>query len=1186
MNLKCNINGKEYNIVQGCTFSEEYNETLDSGTIIIDQVEMIEDLRPYDDVFIYEGTFTGYGSDVTLPNFYRHLLVDQFTEERLNLQENLYKYKIQLFSETKKLETIQLPNISITQPLNVNKKIGVYEYLTNFVNLYSPLIKVATDTTNKTWEYKQKYTLDSNLEETFKNTYSPDFSLNNPTLKDVLSQLMITKDMIPYVKDDVIYALDITERKSTFSTSNVNYIIGSRSSDNHCDNLRRNYSNALSQDNSCHMVEYLGFRNSNNALMTLENMRIETRYPIYKINKVLMCYYKKCIITDSDGNETNKIFLCKQDITKLVKLDSERNLLSQDWDDFEDTSPTSIDEMAKYKMCTVGYSIGSNYIEGWGTSYTYPDGWWDKEKTYIENIMTKIDSFKPYGIYNYGFLTQEISDTDTLTMPSTDKYVNVCSNSSLFYKSLFFIIDYDAFYSGAIVHSKDFGRDDITINDNSSSSLTLLEQDGLFQKEKINRYGNKALQINARYTSIDELQELGSVYEDDVIIYHREYNIYDNFINAIYYGTKDYVLKNYYTSVYAKHRTYNLMSYDESILRAENKKKTILLSRDKCYFEKENNFHILNDNDLPFMNLLMSFTEITEEPVTIDYFENKDKINCGCISTNSGYYLSDINQFVSGTSLCFNVRMFDNVSGGVYLKKLEPFENKSWWDTFLDNWNTESLKDDYTGTVQDWYICVDDEETGFIESMGFLFFHMNTGNLYYENGLYSDEDTIKSTIKDTIMKLPKIDENDYSIDDSGTNIMSFYKDIHKDNKEIIDMTLQLEPITDSDDIMFSQWLMKLSNLLATYDKFDEDIKITDYLGKSSDEVMIYTTFREFTTKNLYPLMILEFDKDVFNALDSSNEYSFKNIFVWSEEVDSSYEGAPNLNRCSYYSFETIRITSLSSSQIKIYGKQTVKIRIAWYKDIFTTYTDYITMTFNKVETLGNITLDSDKYCFSNLNITATLNLNPLTDTGNDFTYNGGTSLKGKFACTNDYIITQYSTSLTGYSKTESVSLFTSENVSKTYKKNMFLRLSTEKMKKTICYEEYAYGKLSGISNSRRVTNFMEVSQDSEGKFYIGIDITNFDNDIKSIQYWYLDNIIYNDDYSIDYSKASYKFVFGVNLTDKEIKQNYVKIYLSLLDNKDTRVYDSSHNVIGTIHNYVDDDTKTYDNNVQYYDDVK
>ena len=64
MNLKATINNKEYNLVNGVTFSEEYNETLDSGSIIIVGVPKDNNLRPFDDVFIYntDSEFKGYKS--------------------------------------------------------------------------------------------------------------------------------------------------------------------------------------------------------------------------------------------------------------------------------------------------------------------------------------------------------------------------------------------------------------------------------------------------------------------------------------------------------------------------------------------------------------------------------------------------------------------------------------------------------------------------------------------------------------------------------------------------------------------------------------------------------------------------------------------------------------------------------------------------------------------------------------------------------------------------------------------------------------------------------------------------------------------------------------------------------------------------------------------------------------------
>ena len=105
MNLKCRINGKNYDIVQGATFSDEWNETLDSGTIMLSSVDKIEGLLPYDDVYIWNADqdFMGYVfssfkkktiyydsnmNSIEL-KFYKHLLVDTFSEELINIDKSI-----------------------------------------------------------------------------------------------------------------------------------------------------------------------------------------------------------------------------------------------------------------------------------------------------------------------------------------------------------------------------------------------------------------------------------------------------------------------------------------------------------------------------------------------------------------------------------------------------------------------------------------------------------------------------------------------------------------------------------------------------------------------------------------------------------------------------------------------------------------------------------------------------------------------------------------------------------------------------------------------------------------------------------------------------------------------------------------------------------------------------------------
>ena len=192
MKLKCKINEVVYdNIVLGQSFSEEYNETLDSGSIIISHVPMIEDLKPYTDVFIWDSNydFQGFYNDKILMSgveytfddydlsfknennqkvFFKHLLIDTFNESMINLknlsnnlgikgQEPLYEYKIQLFSEAKGLEVVSLPNISLTQPLDIYYKKTAWEIINKYIDMYSPVYKVVLNKNEKIWSFKKKY---------------------------------------------------------------------------------------------------------------------------------------------------------------------------------------------------------------------------------------------------------------------------------------------------------------------------------------------------------------------------------------------------------------------------------------------------------------------------------------------------------------------------------------------------------------------------------------------------------------------------------------------------------------------------------------------------------------------------------------------------------------------------------------------------------------------------------------------------------------------------------------------------------------------------------------------------------------------------------------------------------------------------------------------------------------------
>lgn len=1135
-------------------------------------------------------------------SFYKHLLVDTYHKERINVHKYssddkiLYKYRIELFSEAKRLETIQLPNISVTQPIDYKNKKGktIYYYINQFVSMYSPKIKMLVDEKSQTWDYVSKYYLDPKLKAKFDNVFSPNFSLNNPNLRDVLKNLFLVKDCIPIVKDDMISYLDITERKGIFDATGVTKIIASQNSENYCDSLKRTYSNALSQENTCKSIEFLNFRNSNDSLMTLDNMRLETRFPIYKINKIYMCYFKKNTVkTINSEQSTTQNFLCQQDITPLVKLNSERQLLKKDWNEFEnDFIPLNIEELAQYRMATIGYDIGSKYITGWGEKYSYIKDnitWFKYDKTYLQNILTIVDTINPFGTKEY-FISDsddevvypgeinfdesnEFIDIFDNKRDSSD-FIHVFSNNALGLKGIFFKIEYEGFYNGTVIHSKDNGYSDITINDNSSASLTLLEKDGLFQKEKVNRFANEQITITARYNNIDDVQELGTVFEDDIIIYHRELSIFDNMILVTYFGTKDYVLKNYFTTVFAKHRPYNLLPYEESTIRAENKKVFLDFSKTKTLFEKNK---VFNFDLSKLLNFFKANTNETAK-VSSKVLDKSEAINAAYMQINGEKYASDVNTFVSGDSLCLNMSMYDNVSGGVYIKEKEP-------DVSLMDVITAK---DFTGSVQDWYINVDDNETGFLKNIGFCFSHK-------ENDLYDkalSEEFIKEIFYKQIFEAPKITFSNYE----ESNLINGEFEINKDNKEIIDMTFQIEPITTEKDVFFSQWMMKLSNLLGVYTKINKEITVNDAIVDSQKIKCLSTTVSydynlgSVISQTLrFPFIMFQIPDDVLKNIVKGSNFKLR-LFYIENPYGVSLHLPGNIIYQYIIDFKDVTEVGNNSSFIAINVEETITYRkptdsatesttepisrVMYFKQTETfcghnlndyisdNYTYFINMDFKYDEDTELTQCVNDSILNSNFITTKDGETSSFTAYSNQVSYAKQMIING---LANAFLYDVYTVPIINYN---------ANNVETTYPKNMFIVLGEEPLKKHLVYDEYEdISNVSGMFlTDYNVNEIISLENVEKEPPYIKVNLSKISDQIlkyQSLQMWYFVN-------------GSYKFVFGVNFTEEDInKKEGIKIYVSTISNKDPRVYDTNGMLIGEVKNYCND-LSSYGNE-QYYE---
>lgn len=295
--LKCYIEGRnkingtheQYKIANGAVFVENGNETLDSGTIILPQLSHKIQIEPYDIVVIWSDEDSKYKINS------RRMCVDTVTCIQTSLRPAIYKYEISLFSETKLLEGIACPSLSITKTPTDRT---VYQYLVQYLNEYGT--KTAVNPANM--YATNKFSFSSRVNTKFSSIICPELQWNEPTLREVFTDLMMVADCIPVVKNNVIDYMDISSEGEEISENqrkSINYIQESQSSQDYISELKMNVRNALNnnkpsgsitsyndedipKDASC-IVEEIGFRNYETYQLTTERLKLETQMPIWNL---------------------------------------------------------------------------------------------------------------------------------------------------------------------------------------------------------------------------------------------------------------------------------------------------------------------------------------------------------------------------------------------------------------------------------------------------------------------------------------------------------------------------------------------------------------------------------------------------------------------------------------------------------------------------------------------------------------------------------------------------------------------------------------------------------------------------------------------------------------------------------------------------------------------------------------
>ena len=650
-----------FEVDEGAVLTFCKNESLDSGIIKISNIttQLKRIIEPFDEVIL---------SDFQLNT--KILLVDDISETITCLNPLIYSYEIKLFSKTKDLENYLLPTLKITRNPKDNSQ-TIYNYLNRYNILFGPKIRIVSGNTY-TWE--NKYIFSDTVINKFSDIICPEMQWNKPTLREVLNDLMMVKDCIPIVTEDNkidLFDLSAVNDNGDISTdANINYITSSKSSEDYVSELKVNLMNVTNPKNDKVLnyvtrMEYFPISAEENIINT-DNWFVKTQYPIYKLKSLKMAFIATYHLGEDDHTDRREWH--EIDLTK-VKLFSEnltepvtRNLIYeyQQWMTLK----------TRYTQVVAGNVIDVNEWDQY-TNYTL---YYKRGDNKIFNFTNKPEK---YFILQDAQLYLHIESAAMLAYMYGIGYTNPHDYSIGLgegkYYTTFFAVEYETLEECVFKASKgDIPTHTREIADNQTNSYIDSYNQGFLEYQKANRLGNLQLYINARYTSYDNIIEIGDYYRENIyeenkiidsedsIVYQCQYQFYKNHVEVNALATKDYVLRNYFTGVKAKIRSWKIVDGNEAFVRHDLNKYYLEFSFKKktekaglsIYKQYGSNVDALCSG---FLSSIRSNS--TTKPLKYAILRT---VWMGVTRPDTGYYSVDLISRIVGNSIVFTFGFPDN----------------------------------------------------------------------------------------------------------------------------------------------------------------------------------------------------------------------------------------------------------------------------------------------------------------------------------------------------------------------------------------------------------------------------------------------------------------------------------------------------------------------------------------------
>lgn len=760
--------GITYQVVEGASVNENKSETLDSfPSIFISQLTSPVEFEPYDKVIVH----------TPIKDYYMD--IENVTETLVSVNPKIYNYELSLFSQTKELEGIILPNRRITQ-LKSGIKRTLRQYINQFVNLYGKKVrKEYSDSFD--WFPKWTVSLDSRFD-----VECPEFQWNTPTLREVLTDLMMVVDCIPVLRNNVITYMDLTSTgRNIGNDGHINYVNKSQSATDYVSEIKMNLQNVIQTEtsgvnDSVRIKEVKPFTTNSGYIITSENITYKTRYPILKIKHLWFSFWTTCstgwIYIKKDlcnlrGSNDSKAYNLVKEEKEYITLP----VLNRLSDVSRDSAGVvnKAEEFAKYQNLSLSFIRGSNEISNWNSNIKT---WWKFSDSYLEVLMKFICKY---------CITQGAQNVD-----------GGASTVNNYFRPLI-EVEYETTMNQVFSAGKsEVPSNSRTIIDNQTNSFVDSYMQGNLEYQKANRLGNKQVFINARY-QIDANRDIipsniiktGDSYQD-YLIYQVTYRFYQSelLVNAI--ACKNYILYDYYTGIKSKVRTW-VNAKDEASEMHELVKCYLEFSDREKVDKVKNHCRV---STLAYLTPLISPSNIPYSNETCIAAIHTISMNPSTSGTQKGYPISQLVKIV-GNSIVYTTGFEDN----------SVFTNVT--DVAL-NFNTSSAQERVIPSVKasytDQFGGIPLQPVKYVDS-NFECPSVTIGFDAHSNEVYgrcSDE-----YVRNIYPESEMAEQFDYLRKAVNLTSLGVYingMEIDKDNREIPVISAQLEFCSDSKNIVFTK----------------------------------------------------------------------------------------------------------------------------------------------------------------------------------------------------------------------------------------------------------------------------------------------------------------------------------------------------------------------------------------------